>query len=54
MAQRGTPLYTVAELMGHTSLEMTKRYAHLAPDNMRQAAMGLSGVLQKQGTGHHG
>ena len=45
LVQRGTPLYTVAELMGHTSLEMTKRYAHLAPDTMRKAAMGLSGVL---------
>lgn len=45
LVQRGTPLYTVAELMGHTSLEMTKRYAHLAPDTMRQAAMGLSGIL---------
>ena len=45
LVQRGTPLYTVAELMGHTSLEMTKRYAHLAPDTMRQAALGLSGIL---------
>lgn len=46
LVQRGTPLYTVAELMGHSSLEMTKRYAHLAPDTVRQAAMGLSGVLK--------
>ena len=45
LVQRGTPLYTVAELMGHSSLEMTKRYAHLAPDTMRKAALGLSGVL---------
>lgn len=45
LVQRGTPLYTVAELMGHSSLEMTKRYAHLAPDTMRQAALGLSGIL---------
>lgn len=46
LVQRGTPLYTVAELMGHTSLEMTKRYAHLAPDTMRQAAMTISGILR--------
>ena len=45
LVQCGTPLYTVAELMGHSSLEMTKRYAHLAPDTMRKAALGLSGVL---------
>ena len=46
LVQRGTPLYTVAELMGHSSIEMTKRYAHLAPDTVRRAAMELSGILQ--------
>ncbi len=51
LVQRGTPLYTVAELMGHTSLEMTKRYAHLAPDTMRQAALGLSGILSNAKSG---
>ncbi len=48
LVQRGVPLYTVAELMGHTTLEMTKRYSHLAPDTMRAAAMGLSGILDKK------
>ncbi|WP_369681176.1 hypothetical protein [Maridesulfovibrio ferrireducens] len=37
MVQRGTPLYTVAKLMGHSTLAMTERYAHLAPDNLRAA-----------------
>ena len=46
LVQKGTPLYTVAELMGHTSLEMRQRYAHLAPDTMRKAALGLSGMLR--------
>lgn len=45
LVQRGVPLYTVAELMGHATLEMAKRYSHLAPDTMRAAAMGLSGIL---------
>lgn len=45
LVQKGTPMYTVAELMGHTNLEMTKRYAHLAPDNMRSAACSLEGSL---------
>ncbi len=49
LVQRGTPLYTVAELMGHATLEMTKRYSHLAPDSLRKAAMSLEGSLDKKG-----
>jgi integrase len=45
LVQKGTPLYTVAELMGHTTLIMTRRYAHLSPDSMRKAAMSLEGNL---------
>lgn len=45
LVQKGTPLYTVAELMGHTTLTMTRRYAHLAPDSMRKAALLLEGSL---------
>lgn len=45
LVQRGTPLYTVATLMGHSTLEMTQRYAHLAPDTTRSAAMALSDIL---------
>ena len=45
LVQRGTPLYDVATLMGHSTLEMTKRYAHLAPENLRTAVKGLEGAL---------
>jgi integrase len=41
----GVPRYTVAELMGHSTLEMTRRYSHLAPDTVRKAAMSLQGKL---------
>ena len=41
LVQRGTPLYTVAKLMGHSTLSMTERYAHLAPDNLRAAVSVL-------------
>jgi len=50
LVQRGTPLYTVAELMGHTTLEMTKRYSHLAPDSLRKAAISLEGSLERKTT----
>lgn len=45
LAQQGTPLYTVAELMGHSTIEMTRRYSHLAPDTLRKAAFSLQGHL---------
>ncbi|MDR2054741.1 MAG: site-specific integrase [Desulfovibrio sp.] len=45
LVQQGTPLYTVAELMGHTTIEMSRRYSHLAPDTLRKAALSLQGKL---------
>lgn len=45
LVQNGTPLYTVAKLMGHSTLEMTQRYSHLAPDTLKKAALSLGGVL---------
>ena len=38
---RGVDLYTVSKLMGHHSLEMTERYAHLAPDSLKNAVDAL-------------
>lgn len=37
LVQAGVPIYTVAELLGHSSVAVTKRYAHLAPQNLRDA-----------------
>lgn len=46
LVQKGVPLYTVAGLMGHSTLESSQRYSHLAPDNMKAAALSLSGELE--------
>ena len=46
LVQKGTPLYTVSKLMGHSSIKMTERYAHLAPDTQRATAMNLEGILK--------
>jgi integrase len=37
LVMRGVPLKAVQELLGHASIEMTMRYAHLAPDVSRDA-----------------
>jgi integrase len=37
LVQAGIPLNTVRELLGHGSLAMTLRYAHLAPDQKAEA-----------------
>ena len=34
---KGVDLYVVKELLGHASIEMTERYAHLAPSAMKEA-----------------
>lgn len=37
LAMRGVPMRTIQELLGHTSLAMTQRYAHLSPNVPRDA-----------------
>lgn len=41
LVMRGQPLKAVQELLGHASIEMTMRYAHLSPDVRRQAVQVL-------------
>ncbi len=37
LAKAGVPLRTLAELLGHMTLAMVMRYAHLAPAHLRDA-----------------
>jgi integrase len=41
LVQRDVPLNTVRDLLGHTSIAMSLRYAHLAPDQRREAVAKL-------------
>ena len=43
MVMAGIPLNTVRELLGHSDIKMTLRYAHLAPGHMREAVEAISG-----------
>ncbi|TAK27033.1 MAG: site-specific integrase [Myxococcaceae bacterium] len=37
LVMEGVPLLTVSRLMGHTTVKMTERYAHLAPSHLAEA-----------------
>jgi integrase len=42
LVQRGVPLNAVRDLLGHSSVAMSLRYAHLAPDQRREAVARLN------------
>jgi integrase len=43
LAMRGVPLKAIQELMGHATIEMTMRYAHLTPNVKEEAVRMLIG-----------
>ncbi len=43
--QRGASPHELKDLLGHSSLAMVMRYAHLAPENLRQAVNKAGSVL---------
>lgn len=49
LVMAGAPLKAVSELLGHTTIQMTMRYAHLSPVARREAVLLLDGVRPTQG-----
>jgi integrase len=41
LAQAGQPMAAIRDLMGHSSMAVTNRYAHLAPAHLREAVASL-------------
>lgn len=55
LALQGETIQTISELLGHSSLQMTMRYAHLSPDHRKAAISRLEqGIIQsaKRGQTH--
>jgi integrase len=46
LVQNGVDLYTVKELLGHSTLTMTERYSHLAKDTLKNAIKKLEDSLK--------
>jgi len=45
LAISGVPIYTIKELMGHKTIAMTERYAHLIPDTEREAIKNIDKMM---------
>lgn len=45
LVQEGESLYTVKELMGHSTLAMTERYSHLAPGDTKKAVSKIENKI---------
>lgn len=51
LVSAGVPLASVRDLLGHSTVKMTERYAHLAPENVRKAVAVLEGRSHSSHTG---
>ncbi|RYZ37866.1 MAG: site-specific integrase [Myxococcaceae bacterium] len=54
LVMRGVSLKAVQELLGHASMEMTMRYAHLSPDVKKDAVKVLEAQQPRGTLGAHG
>jgi len=46
--QKGTPLYTLRDLLGHHSIAMTERYSHNDPKGLKTAATVFDSIVNRQ------
>lgn len=45
LVQNGTALYAIATMLGHTTMQMSKRYAHLLPEHHSKEAKKLDSII---------
>jgi integrase len=49
LVQAGRPLTEIRDLLRHSTIEMTEKYAHLAPENVRAAVDTIRGKVSRSG-----
>jgi len=47
LAEAGTDIYTIGKLLGHSTVQMSARYAHLGPGAMQEAVKRLPSLTGK-------
>jgi integrase len=50
LVQAGVPLLTVKEILGHSTIALTERYSHIAPDGTRAALQVMEKAIQESRT----
>ena len=48
MVMQGISLYLVQKVLGHSTIQVTERYSHLAPDQLKLAANAIDKVVMQQ------
>lgn len=51
LVQSGVPLYTVSQILGHSSMDMTKRYSHLELSDLKDAVGNIDRALASRSKG---
>ena len=51
LAIQGTPILEIKELLGHATLAMTERYAHLIPDQKRESVRRMEEAFEESNGG---
>lgn len=46
LAQNGTDIYTISHILGHSSVQMSRRYAHLNPEHHSKETRKLDGIIE--------
>lgn len=54
LVQQGVDLYVVKDRLGHSTMAMTERYSHLAPENSRQTVNVIENFISRTEEGVNG